>query len=170
MQLRQSCVHGERPESCPHCGGRTLHRHGAYKRYPTLGDNGSGETIAVQRYVCPPCGKTCSVLPGQMLPYRSISVGHLQACFDAAFKGRTGPPVTEKERGCVHRALRRLNERVAPLKAILGQMLKAIRPTAQQLWQGLREWGNLDRILHLLARDFKTSLLGDYRCLKPCHG
>lgn len=166
MQLRASCVHGDRPASCPHCGTRGLHRHGRYKRYTHPDDDRS---VAIPRYLCPPCGRTCSVLPDSMLPYWPIDVALVQAWLDAILNGETGPPtVTEKERGCLHRARKRLGERMAPLQAILGQMLKAVRPTAPQLWRGLRQWGNLGDILRLLARDFKTSLLGDYRCLDPC--
>ena len=163
VQLRQSCIHGDRPERCPHCGQRRLHLHGHYKRYPKAD---GARQVGIPRYLCAPCGRTCSVLPNSMLPYRPIEVSLVQSWFDAALSGETGPPVTEKERGCLHRALRRFGERVAPLRAILGQMLKVVRPTAQQLWQGLREWGNLEEILHLLARNFKTSLLGHYRCLQ----
>lgn len=166
MQLRRSCVHGDRPEHCPHCGQRGLHSHGHYKRHPKADGDGA---VGIPRYLCAPCGRTCSVLPDSMLPYRPIDASLVQAWFDAVLGGETGPPpVTEKEGGCLHRALRRFGERVVPLRTILGQMLKVIRPTAQQLWQGLREWGNLEEILHLLARKFKTSLLGNYRCLKSC--
>jgi hypothetical protein len=64
--------------------------------------------------------------------------------------------------------LQAIADRVDPLTAILGQMIRVIRPTAQKLWQALRSIGNLAKILQLLAQNFKTSLLGDYLCLKPC--
>ena len=166
MQLRQSGVHGERPERCPLCGRSGLHRNGRYQRYAKAE---GADKVDIPRYLCVPCGRTCSVLPDSLLPYRPIETSLVQAWFDVALGGETGPPpVTEKERGCLHRALNRFGERVTPLRTMLGQMLKRVRPTAQQLWQGLREWGNLKEILLLLARDFKTSLLGQYRCLTPC--
>lgn len=165
MQLRASCLCGDRPEECLVCFHPRLHIHGTYERHDTLNAK-SDEMEDIPRFICARCRTTYSILPDKFLPYRSLSVDTLEACFDAALKGARGPPITEIERGCVHRALRRLNERVAPLQAILGQMLKAIRPTAQQLWKGLREWGNLKEILYRLARDFKTSLLGCYRCVR----
>lgn len=168
MQLRQSSVHGDRPKCCPHCRHTGLHRHGSYKRHSKAEALTDEDQVAIQRYLCPPCGCTCSVLPDDMLPYSPVSVSQTQKHFDAAFNGGPAPPATEKERGCFHRALRRFDERVAPLRAVLGQMLKVVCPTAQQLWRSLRKWGNLAKILQLLAQNFKTSLLGDYRCLKPC--
>ena len=103
-----------------------------------------------------------------MLPYSPIGADLMQKHFDAAFNGGPDPPVTEKEGGCLQRACKRFTERVAPLTAILGQMIRVIRPTAEKLWQVWRFLGNLAKIPQLLAQNFKTSLLGDYRCLKPC--
>ncbi len=166
MQLRQSCVSGDRPKSCPHCGQRGLHRHGAYQKHSKVDGLADEDQKTIQRYLCPLCGRTCSVLPDDMLPYRPISAKLTQAWFDAAVRGDTGPPVTEKEGGCLRRAFKRFTERVAPLTAILGQMIRVIKPTAQKLWQALRTFGNLRDILRLLAQKFNTSLLGHYRCLQ----
>ena len=168
MQLRQSSVHGKRPQRCPRCGHHCLYCHGTYKRHSKADGRMDEDLISIPRYLCARCGHTCSVLPDNMLPYSPVSASQTQKHFDAAFNGGPAPPATEKERGCFHRALKRFDERVAPLQAVLGQMLKVIRPTAQQLWQSLRKWGNLVKILQFLAQNFKTSLLGDYRCLKPC--
>ena len=168
MQLRQSSVHGDRPKYCPHCRNPGLHHHGSYKRHSKAEALTDEDQVAIQRYLCPPCGCTCSVLPDDMLPYSPVSASQTQKHFDAAFNGGPAPPATEKEGGCLRRAFKRFTKRVAPLTAILGQMIRVIRPTAQKLWQALRSLGNLAKILHLLAQNFKTSLLGDYRCLKPC--
>jgi hypothetical protein len=46
-------------------------------------------------------------------------------------------------------------------------MINVLSPTATQLWVRLRKLGKLTEILRLLAEDFKTSLLGHYRCLRP---
>ena len=165
MQFRRSSVHGDRPNRCPHCGRRCLHCHGAYKRYSKADGR---DRVAIPRYLCVRCGHTCSVLPDDMLPNSPISADHVDKHFDAAFNGGPDPPVTEKEGGCLQRACKRFTERVAPLTAILGQMIRVIRPTAQKLWLALRSFGNLQKILQLLAQNFKTSLLGDYRCLQPC--
>ncbi|MFN2352717.1 MAG: DUF6431 domain-containing protein [Kiritimatiellia bacterium] len=168
MQLRFSNVPGGVPPACPHCGRRKMHRHGHYWRYAPVDDR-HGERISIPRFFCRFCARTCSILPDHLLPYRPVRVERLQSFLDAELGGDTGPPhINEIERGCIQRAIKRLEERVAPLKARLGQMLKAIHPSTKQLWQSFRTWGNLGRILQCLARDFNTSLLWDYRCLQPC--
>lgn len=168
MQLRQSFMSGDRPKCCPHCRHNKVHRHAKYKRHSKADSRADEDLRTIRRYLCPLCGHTCSVLPDDMLPYQSISAFKTQKHFDAVFNGGPAPPVTEKERGCLQRACKRFIERVTPLTKVLGQMIRVIRPTAQKLWQALRAFGNLDKILCFLARDFKTSLLGDYLCLIPC--
>lgn len=168
MQLRQSSVHGDRPKCCPHCSHGKVHIHDKYDRHSKADGRSDEDQQTIQRYFCPLCGRTCSVLPDDMLPYAPVSASQTQKHFDAAFNGGPAPPATEKEGGCLRRAFKRFTKRVAPLTAILGQMIRVIRPTAQKLWQALRTFGNLAKILQLLAQNFKTSLLGDYRCLKPC--
>ena len=129
MQLRQSSVHGDRQKCCPHCRHPGLHRHGSYKRHSKAEALTDEDQVAIQRYLCPPCECTCSVLPDDMLPYSPVSASQTQKHFDAVFNGGPAPPATEKERGCfLHRALRRFDEHVVPLRAILGQMLKVVCP------------------------------------------
>lgn len=163
MQLRQSSVRGDRPE-CPTSRHHRVHSHGRYKRYRKA--DGSGKE-PVPRWLCTVCGSTISVLPDTRLPYRSVGVVLIEAWLDASFRGRAPPTATEKEKGCLNRAMRRFLQRIPSLSEVLGQMLQIIRPTATQLWIGLRKLGKLGEILRFLADDFKTSLLGDYRCLQP---
>lgn len=156
---------------CPlRCKGR-LHRHGSYGRYD-LGPNRDA-TFAVQRFVCPSCGHTVSVLPANRLPYRPIQVDRLQADFDQRAEIHCGldPPPRLIEAACLQRAWKRLQTRVVPLKDLLGQMLPAGIKTAKHLWRQVRQrLHSAESILRLLARSFNTSLLGDYRCLQPPHG
>jgi hypothetical protein len=77
------------------------------------------------------------------------------------------PPATEKEKGCLKRAWARFKQRVAPLRAKLGQIVQAVKPSPAQLWNQLRRESNLPCILLRLAQPFNTSLLGDYLCLTP---
>ena len=81
--------------------------------------------------------------------------------------GRAPPKVTENERGCLKRAQSRFLQRIPSLTEVLGQMIKTVSPSATQLWVQLRKLGKLSDILLFLAEKFKTSLLGDYRCLRP---
>jgi hypothetical protein len=63
---------------CLHCHGRPrMHRHGAFKR-----TGSDGLPTMLQRYRCPRCLRTCSILKDGMLPYRRISAEELQNCLD----------------------------------------------------------------------------------------
>jgi len=163
MQIRQSSVRGDRPR-CPLDRTHKVHSHGDYERY--LKADGE-EMEKVPRWLCVVCGGTISVLPDTRLPYRPVGVGLVEAYLDAVFMARAPPKVTEKEKGCLERAHTRFRQRIPSLTVVLGQMIEVINPTATQLWIGLRKLGKLGKILRCLAEDFKTSLLGDYRCLHP---
>ena len=108
-----------------------------------------------------------SVLPEDKLPYRAVPAPEMQSDFDARAAGESPPPATEKEKGCLNRAWARFRQRVDPLLVVLGQMIEAVKPSPAQLWNQLRRLNNLPAILHQLSACFKTSLLGDYRCLGP---
>lgn len=163
MQTRSSLHNGERP-CCPLDPRHSIHLHGRYLRYANCHE--ATPSIPIPRYLCYPCGHTISVLPEGCLPYRPVSVSQVQESFDAKALGTREPAQSEKERGCLKRAWARFRQRVAALLAVLGQMIESVNPNASELWKQLRRFGNLEAILHLLGGKFKTSLLGDYRCLQ----
>jgi len=106
------------------------------------------------------------------MPYRSIEVGRFEQLTDhhlaLADGGARPPPATEKEEGCIRRALKRLSERMVFLCGLLGQQLPELVCRGMScFWRALRELGSTMDTLHRLARDFKTSLLGCYRSLLP---
>ena len=70
--------------------------------------------------------------------------------------GRDPPAFSERERGCLRRAFVRLAGRVAPLCALLGQMIRPIKPSVGECWEALRELDNLEGILLLLGQKFNT--------------
>jgi len=121
----------------------------------------------VPRWFCTAGCGTISVLPDILLPYRPVGAGLVEIWFDAVFMGRAPPRVTEKEKGCLERALSRFVQRIPSLTEVLGQMVTTLRPTATHVWLQLRKLGKLRDILRFLAEKFKTSLLGDYMCLRP---
>jgi hypothetical protein len=144
-----------------------MHRHGSYQRYR---QPKGGETFAMERYVCLPCGHTVSVLPAHRLPYRPLEGERLQGAFDAQAEVGTGldPPPEPIEAGCLQRAWNRFLARVKVLQDTFGQILPAELHTAPQLWKELRRgMGSAEDILRFLARHCKRSLLGDYACLRP---
>lgn len=143
-----------------------MHRHGWYRRYakPT-----GEEKFLVQRFLCPQCGRTVSVLPANRLTYRPLLVDRLQGAFDAQAEVSSGldPPPEPVEAGCLQRAWTRFLTRVERLSHAFGQMLPAELHHGPQLWRELRRCvGSTEQILRLLARSCKSSLLGDYACLR----
>jgi hypothetical protein len=163
MQLREGSFQGPRP-TCPQDPKQRVHRHGCYQRYK---DCHSPRRLRIERFRCPRCGRTLSVLPKNRLPYLALNTSILEADFDARASGTDPPPRGEKERGCLRRAWQRFAGRVAPLCALLGQMIRPIKPSQSECWRTLRHLDNLEGILLLLSTKFNTSLLADYRCLQP---
>jgi hypothetical protein len=164
IQIRADSFSGDRP-SCPRgCSGR-VHRHGCYRRYarPT-----GGERFALQRYWCPHCGLTISVLPVDRLPYRPLEGRRLEGFLDAQAGIGSGPdpPPGELEAGCLRRAWTRVQTRVCILKQAFGLLIPSVISGAAQLWEQMRlAKETLATILGFLAQTRNISLLGDYHCL-----
>jgi hypothetical protein len=165
MQIRASSFEGDRP-ACPLDPNHAVHVHGSYDRYTNCDNE---EKTDIPRFLCMPCGHTLSVLPDRFLPYRAVAVPLVQKHFDAQANPATAPepPATQKEKGCLKRAWTRFKQRVTPLSATLGQMIRPVKPTAAPLWNQLRRQSNLPAILLQLAKPFHISLLLDYLCLLP---
>lgn len=143
-----------------------MHRHGGYQRYakPT-----GRENFWIQRFLCPRCGHTVSVLMSNRLTYRPLEVDRLQSAFDAQAGVSSGldPPPEPVEAGCLQRAWTRFLTRVECLSNAFGQMLPTGLHTGPQLWKELRRCvGSAEQILSFLAQSCKCSLLGDYACLR----
>lgn len=179
MQIFQCALNGldrpSAPRDCQRCSGeQKLHRHGSYERNAQC----TGETKAmVARFLCPRCGVTFSVIPEGMFPYRSLPVERFEFWMDGLFQwpasalasdGARPPPATEVEKGCLLRALGRLQGRMALLCGLLGQQMPLLEgDDIGGFWPALRKIGRLGDILAFLARAFKTSLLAAYHSLKP---
>jgi hypothetical protein len=129
--------------------------------------------VWIEQYLCVLCRQTFTVLPDDLLPYRPIEVSKFQGWLDGVFGLNRLPEVTEKEKGCLDRAVCKFDKRTPSLVQILGQMIESVGTGARRLWHQIRRIGELAKILQLLAENFKSSLLGDYRCLrrsKPLKG
>jgi hypothetical protein len=106
-----------------------------------------------------------------MMPYRSLEVARFEELADKRFGLADGdarsPPATEKEEGCIRRALKKLSKRIPFLCGLLGQQVPLLGSgDIRGFWRAMRELGSTGGILARLARDFKTSLLGCYRSLR----
>ena len=172
MQVFPSSLgRGDRPcpgKSCPLCAGcQRLHKHGCYPRYRGL----EGELrVMVQRFLCPRCRRTWSLIPQDMMPYLSVPVLRFQALADEAWAGGDPrpPPATVKESGFIRRQFRSLSERVPFLCNLLGQLLPLkAKAGVRAFWRALRKLGPLQEMLASLAEDFKTSLRRCYLSLRP---
>ena len=153
---------------CPRgCPGR-VHRHGCYERYA---DPEGLDEESIQRYRCPPCRLTFSVLPPHRLPYRPVRSERLQAHFDQRAGIQTqglDPPPRVVEAGCLQRAWSALTARVTTLKDAFGQLVCSKVSEAASLWASLRHVSNsVPMMLCFLSEHHRISLLGNYRCLRP---
>jgi hypothetical protein len=165
IQIRADSFVGDRPACRRGCSSR-LHRHGCYYRYakPT-----GGQRLAVQRYWCPDCELTLSVLAIELLPYRPLEGPRVEAFFNAQAGIGSGPdpPPGQLEAGCLRRAWTRFQTRVSTLKEAFGLLIPSVIAGAAHLWEQMRlAKPTLAAILGFLAQSCNTSLLGDYRCLR----
>lgn len=152
------------PRGCP----GTVHLHGCYERYA---DPEGEEEERIQRYFCPPCGLTFSVLPPHRLPYRPVRAERLQAHFDQRAGIQTqglDPPPSVVEAGCLQRAWSALAARVTILREAFGQLVSSTVSDGASFWAGLRQsFDSVPRMLCFLSEHHRISLLGHYRCLRP---
>ena len=152
------------PRGCP----GMVHKHGCYWRYAE-----PEETLQerIQRYLCPPCGLSFSVLPPHRLPYRAVRAERLQGDFDQRAGIQTqglDPPPRVVEAGCLRRAWSALAGRVETLKSVFGQLVSSTVSEAASFWANLRQsFDSVPKMLCFLCQHHQISLLGNYRCLRP---
>ncbi len=159
---------------CPRgCSGK-VHRHGTYKRYADPAgakEEEKDKLESIQRYLCPPCGLTFSVLPPHRLPYRPIRAERLQGDFDRRAGIQTpglDPPPRAVEAGCLQRAWSALTARVKTLQDAFGQLISNTVAEVAPFWARLRQsMDSVSKLLCFLSRHHQISLLGNYRCLRP---
>ena len=145
-----------------------MHRHGTYER--NAAPEGS-EKESIQRYLCPPCRLTFSVLQPHRLPYRAIRAERLQAEFDRRAGIQTpglDPPPRVVVAGCLQRAWRVLSARVKLLKDVFGQLVSSTVSDGASFWASLRQsFDSVSKMLCFLSEHHHISLLGNHICLKP---
>jgi hypothetical protein len=93
MQLREGSFHGPRP-GCPEHPKQRVHRHGFYIRFENCD---SQRRLRIERFLCPRCGRTLSVLPKNRLPYIALNTTILEREFDARASGTDPPLVPSKQ-------------------------------------------------------------------------
>ncbi len=80
-----------RPERCPHCGKRGMHRHGHYERNAPRGEGMAFSLAAllIPRFYCPTCQSTCSRVPGCLSPRRQYRWKSQQAVLERLIRGES---------------------------------------------------------------------------------
>ena len=144
-----------------------MHAHGSYQRYDSTSNS---VMIRVLRFLCYLCLRTISVLPDPLLPYWQVKVERLESFANrqAGVGPGPDPPPDAPEAEALRRAWARFAKRTGALRDRFGQLIESGVEVPSQLWIALRTAKqSLSAILLFLAQAHKTSLLGDYRCLRP---
>jgi len=143
-----------------------MHRHGQCWRKAA-----DGSRIGLQRYRCPACRRTASVLKAGMLPYRHLDAQALQQALD---EPEARPPTEAAPSQPLRRAIQSFEGRALRLHLLVGTDLAlSLDPVlmARRLWPALRQrFGDIATLLVELATKYATSLLHDYQSLRlrPC--
>lgn len=188
---RSNSTTGSAP--CPDvtcCQRATLHRHASYVR-------GKFDPIllvfilvTVQRWICRACRSTYSVIPEDMAPYRSLPVSVLEREMELLVAPASTPPMAAEKcsdradrkvahpqpastfdtflRRCLRAIQVRITDRISILCSLLGQLLDiSARIGLKEFWFAWRSLGDTASNLVHLAEHFHTSLLLDYKSLRP---
>lgn len=139
-----------------------MHRHGQCWRKAA-----DGSRLGLQRYRCPECRRTASVLKAGMLPYRRLDAEALQQALDE-------PEACKQPEAAPSRPLRRAIQsfegHALRLHLLVGtNVALSSDPVrmARRLWPALRRrFGGVATLLVELAAKYGTSLLHDYRSLR----
>jgi hypothetical protein len=169
MQKRSSQIAHDHPRPICHIdSSHQVYGHGFYKRLFNYLTAVLAVHLKIRRWLCVSCGRTWSVLPEGLLPYRPVPVSAVEEYFDAQANDSPPPVAAVLKEGCLKRAWLRFTLRLTALTASLGQLMqREDLADAKRFWQGLRRRGNLEEILRVLGADFQTSLLQDYLCIRP---
>lgn len=175
------------------CKHATLHRLASYERFKFDPVSLDFIRVTVQRWICKACGSTYSVIPKDMLPYRQIPVSVMEQGMDhfAAAKSKPPPAAAQAPKGpkgagrkvvaprltstavvfyrrCLRRIKLRITERIPLLCGLLGLLLdSSARSGLRKFWLAWRTLGDSANSLAHLADHFTTSLLLDYKSLRP---
>jgi transposase-like protein len=110
--------------SCPHCGKGKLWRHGQYHRKLDRSDSAQLlNPIPIQRYLCPSCKRTCSILPECSPPKRWYLWDVQQAALLLTLAGKSLRDIANKiavSRHTVKRWITRFQEQYRIHKDVLS--------------------------------------------------
>ena len=124
---------------CPFCGFPKSHKHGCYYRkgFHRPQGNALQEPVAVQRYLCrsPPCGRTFSTLPEEVLPYCRFLWGGLLSIAHDRMEGKTSYWIAKHRWGL---SLRVILRAVSLVERATTWLARICREAALHAGSGLR--------------------------------
>jgi hypothetical protein len=146
--------------------------------------------VTVQRWICKACGSTYSIIPEDMVPYRSVPTSVIEREMDRLAAAASTPPTAAAQgsdgsgrkvnapqpastsvtflRRALRRIQKRITERIPRLCSLLGQLLDiSARIGFKEFWLAWRCLGDSANTLVHLAEDHRASLLLDYKSLRP---
>jgi len=156
----------EPPCECPHCGAAVaLKALGYYSRNVT-NPKSRVLRILVRRFRCCRCGKTVSVLPSFVQPYRLV----LNVTINDFFGGTLSTnalswlPLLKQYWNRFSNWLPRIDRVIRSVVSRSPPHLDAVG-----WWQVMAEtFGDLEKITAALVGRFGVTLFGRYRCHSPC--
>jgi hypothetical protein len=156
----------EPPCKCPHCDAtNALKALGYYSRNVT-GPKSGVLRIFVRRFRCSECGKTVSVLPSFVQPYRLV----LNVTINEFFGGTLSANALSWL-PLLKQYWNRFSDWLPRIDRIIRSVVSRSPPhsDATGWWQVMAAtFGDLERITATLVGQFGITLFGRYRCHSPC--
>jgi hypothetical protein len=153
------------PAECPHCGGHnTLAALGYYSRNITSPKSGVLR-ILVRRFRCCKCGKTVSVLPSFVQPYRLV----LNVTINEFFGGTLSANALSWL-PLLKQYWNRFSDWLPRIDRVIRSLVSRSPPhsDATGWWKVMAAtFGDLEKITVTLVGQFGVTLFGRYRCHSP---
>jgi len=161
LSLMQHQIDKEEQESCRLeyclcCGKAKPHFHGAYPRktYRSGNNDSSLNPVYIQRYYCPACQKTCSVLPECIPPHRWYLWELQQIALSLLLAGKSLRAVAQEimpSRRTIGRWINRLKEQFLVHKDTLCNHITDLGRTSglKDFWQACLNHFSLAQAMQL---------------------
>jgi len=155
------------PARCPHCSSlRRLWALGYYARNVSRLQTTMTMLILIRRFYCTACGKTVSLLPSFVQPYRLVQNATIESFFLGMLQSRDVRWWIE----LLRRYKKRFFAWIPEIDFVLGRTLPRSPPrTSIDEWRSVisAKYGNVEAsTLHFVAA-FQITLFGRYRCHRP---
>jgi hypothetical protein len=152
-----------RPASCPHCGIKILWSHGHYSRKADLCNRGEANhnPVAILRYRCSVCRRTCSRLPECIAPRRWYNWCLQQSALYALLtngKAQSPPPCPTPAPRTLGRWWHWLEERSAQFRFALTSRFPELGRAGDDatLWLGVLDSLGLARAMAWLDQEISV--------------